>query len=135
MSTTTPVETKVTEPTNAVDTTTTSATTTTEGDVSTAIVEENASTDPAVIAGELTSTANTEEPPKTTEEEGQVNATEVTPNKTTLTKRRTIFNPFGKSSKKEETTEETKKASKGFGTFFSRSKVKKKRKFDLLRMT
>lgn len=129
MSTTTPVETKVTEPTNAVDTTTT------EGDVSTAIVEENASTDPAVIAGELTSTANTEEPPKTTEEEGQVNATEVTPNKTTLTKRRTIFNPFGKSSKKEETTEETKKASKGFGTFFSRSKVKKKRKFDLLRMT
>lgn len=103
-----PVETKV-EPT------------TTEGQVSTAIVEETAATDPAVIAGELTA-ETTQEPAKTTEEEGVVNATEAAPAKTTLTKRRTIFNPFGKSSKKDE-SEETKKTSKGFGSLFSRSKV------------
>ncbi|KAI8887225.1 hypothetical protein K501DRAFT_268983 [Backusella circina FSU 941] len=112
--------------------------------VSTAVIPEGAiaNTD---IAPELN---NAEEaPPVTTTEEGVVNATEVAASpspatteetsKVTVTKRRTIFNPFGKPKKEEpastddaqaeapatseEKTTEKKKA-KGFGTFFSRSK-------------
>lgn len=53
--------------------------------------------------------------------------------KASVSKRRTIFNPFGKSKKEdqEETegaaveTAEQKKKTKGFGSFFSRSKVKR----------
>jgi hypothetical protein len=90
-----------------------------------------------------------EAPPATTTEEGAVNATEVDASpapaateeapKVTVTKRRTIFNPFGKPKKEEPastdeaqdaataTTEDKpteKKKTKGFGTFFSRSKVR-----------
>lgn len=71
------------------------------------------------------------------EESAVVPTTEEVVTKPTVTKRRTIFNPFGKSAKKEEIKEEivsaadevstpaeekVKKATKGFG-FFSRSKV------------
>lgn len=88
-----------------------------------------------------TATTN-EEAPKASEEEAANEA----PAKPSLTKRRTIFNPFAKSKKEEApaaTTEANKEAepttststgskeeekahkktSKGFGTFFSRSKV------------
>ncbi|KAI7901018.1 uncharacterized protein BX663DRAFT_553653 [Cokeromyces recurvatus] len=70
--------------------------------------------------------------PVTTTEE-QASKVEETTETKLLSKRRTIFNPFGKSKKDEQvnetelSTEEaekspTKKASKGFGNFFTRSK-------------
>lgn len=78
------------------------------------------------------------EAPKTTETEQQVEeeqpkdeqvpTEEASPApKTTLTKRRTIFNPFGKPKKEDQVesdeSAENKKKTKGFGAFFSKSKV------------
>lgn len=88
---------------------------------------------------EPTTTTTTEvEAPKSTETEQQVEeeqpkdeqvpTEEASPApKTNLTKRRTIFNPFGKPKKEEQVesdeSAENKKKTKGFGAFFSKSKV------------
>ncbi|KAG1438535.1 hypothetical protein G6F56_012612 [Rhizopus delemar] len=67
--------------------------------------------------------ASTEEEPKETEE---LSEEPVQTPKASASKRRSIFNPFGKSKEEVEAipTEsiENKKKAKGFGSFFSRSK-------------
>lgn len=98
------------------------------------VVKETAAPD------ENTATPETTAPAVKSEEEVSAAVTDEAPivaTKSTETKRRTIFNPFAKASKKEETVpadespaattttseEKPKKATKAFGTFFSRSKV------------
>jgi hypothetical protein len=95
--------------------------------------------EPTVEPTTTTTTTTTDvEAPKTTETEQQVEeeqpkdeqvpTEEASPApKTNLTKRRTIFNPFGKPKKEEQVesdeSAENKKKTKGFGAFFSKSKV------------
>lgn len=81
---------------------------------------------------EAVGTEGTVEEPTSVEEPVPTEEIANTP-KASVSKRRTIFNPFGKSKKEEQEeaegsaveTAEQKKKTKGFGSFFSRSKVKR----------
>lgn len=118
-----------------------------EQTMSTQIVDELAATPTPAVNEETTEAPAAEETAAATTETKEEVSTAVVPptteetpaatSKPTVNKRRSIFYPFGKAPKKTEeevtaTTEDvsaaveekTKKASKGFGTFFSRSKVK-----------